>query len=196
LFYFYFIEFQAVNTQERKMNEFNNEMDVDCSFHTANNNNFVSFVQFTTPVNLRTKRKSLCQKSFTFIGELASTSTPTSKKYEPITSTPNVSTHNPLNYHPTYTIRNKKMKASQQQSSKKITARNTRNYACLCKCHDTNCTCDFNRKQRKLAKRMKQQQQLALKPTHVQISIQDLLYMPDTNASLINHYQAGKIYYI
>ena len=169
------------------MNEF--QIDIDnCSFHTANN--FISFAQINkTPVNLRT-RKSFSQKSFTFIGDLASTSTPTSKKQEPITSTPNVSTHNPLSYHPTYTIRNKKMKLS--NNAKKLT-RKSRHH-CSCKCHETNCTCDFNRKQRKIVKRLKQQQ--LQKQTHVQISLQDLLYLPNKNTSLMNQYQSSKIYYL
>ena len=47
------------------------------------------------------------QQSLTFIADLASTSTPTRADAQPITSTPNVSSHNPLKYHPTKTIRNK-----------------------------------------------------------------------------------------
>lgn len=54
--------------------------------------------------------KLVKQTSVTFIGELASTSTPTTKEEEPITSTPNISTHNALNYHPSRTIRNKNKK--------------------------------------------------------------------------------------
>lgn len=181
-------EFEAVNTQERKMNEYQ-QMEIDCSFHTY---------QFT-PVAVRTRKSTLSQKSFTFIGELASTSTPTSKKNEPITSTPNVSTHNPLNYHPTYTIRNKKMKTSTTRKTQTATTTTTRYNTCSCKCHDINCNCDYKRQKRKLAKRIKQQQQQmqqALKPTHVQISLQDLLYMPNKNASFLHQYQNGKIYYI
>jgi hypothetical protein len=49
------------------------------------------------------------QTSITFIGDLASTSTPTQNIDEPITSTPNASTHNALKYHPSRTIRNKKL---------------------------------------------------------------------------------------
>ena len=47
------------------------------------------------------------QQSLTFIADFASTSTPTRADAQPITSTPNVSSHNPLKYHPTKTIRNK-----------------------------------------------------------------------------------------
>ena len=56
------------------------------------------------------KYKKQQHQSLTFIGELASTSTPTQKADEPITSTPNASTHNALIYHPSRTIRNKKLK--------------------------------------------------------------------------------------
>ena len=63
-----------------------------------------------TPVTTQKYRKQRQHQSLTFIGELASTSTPTQKSQEPITSTPNASTHNPLIYHPSRTIRNKKLK--------------------------------------------------------------------------------------
>jgi hypothetical protein len=46
-------------------------------------------------------------QSFTFIADLASTSTPTKK---PIVSTPKARNHDPSKYHPTQTIRNKQIK--------------------------------------------------------------------------------------
>jgi hypothetical protein len=63
-----------------------------------------------TPVTTQKYMKKRQHQSLTFIGELASTSTPTQKSEEPITSTPNASTHNALIYHPSRTIRNKKLK--------------------------------------------------------------------------------------
>ena len=67
-----------------------------------------------TPLTTQKHKKNECFKklhqSLTFIGELASTSTPTQNSAEPITSTPNASTHNAFKYHPSKTIRNKKLK--------------------------------------------------------------------------------------
>jgi hypothetical protein len=69
-------------------------------------------------------------QSLTFIADLASTSTPTRVSQQPIASTPKMSCHDPLKYHPTHTIRNKtkktvvpvkitrKTKQQQQPSSK------------------------------------------------------------------------------
>lgn len=71
---------------------------------------------FQTPVK---KQRTLTrqQESLTFIADLVSTSTPTKKSPKPISSTPNVSTHDALKYHPKQTIRNKSKK---QSSSKKV----------------------------------------------------------------------------
>jgi hypothetical protein len=54
-------------------------------------------------------------QSLTFIADLASTSTPTRVSQQPIASTPKISSHDPLKYHPTHTIRNKAKKVVQQQ---------------------------------------------------------------------------------
>lgn len=53
------------------------------------------------------ERRQNQHESFTFIADLASTSTPTRVSQAPITSTPKQITHNPFKYHPTQTIRNK-----------------------------------------------------------------------------------------
>ena len=52
------------------------------------------------------------QQSLTFIGDLASTSTPTRATAQPITSTPKFASHDPFKYHPTHTIRNKHAKCA------------------------------------------------------------------------------------
>ena len=53
-------------------------------------------------------------QSLTFIADLASTSTPTRISQQPIASTPKMSCHDPLKYHPTHTIRNKAKKVIHQ----------------------------------------------------------------------------------
>ena len=64
------------------------------------------------------KQKMVRQQSLTFIGDLASTSTPT-RTNEQMTSTPKNNAHNPLKYHPTQTIRNKQSKKQKKSRSTK-----------------------------------------------------------------------------
>jgi hypothetical protein len=64
-----------------------------------------------------TKQPTLTRQteSFTFIADLASTSTPTKK---PIVSTPKARNHDPSKYHPTQTIRNKLVKHQQTEKQR------------------------------------------------------------------------------
>lgn len=64
------------------------------------------------------KQKMARQQSLTFIADLASASTPT-RISEQMTSTPKNHSHNPLKYHPTQTIRNKRSKKQQKSRSTK-----------------------------------------------------------------------------
>jgi hypothetical protein len=64
-------------------------------------------------------------QSLTFIADLASTSTPTRNTQQPIASTPKFSSHDPLMYHPTHTIRNKHIKKQQSVKSKRLSKKPT-----------------------------------------------------------------------
>jgi hypothetical protein len=72
--------------------------------------------------------------SLTFIADLVSTSTPTRKSPQPITSTPKQTTHNPFKYHPTQTIRNKKQQKKQQQQANKKSKRFASNSCSIIDC--------------------------------------------------------------
>jgi hypothetical protein len=61
-------------------------------------------------VSTKTNKLTRQQQSLTFIADFASTSTPNRKSQQPITSTPKISSHDPIKYHPTRTIRNKERK--------------------------------------------------------------------------------------
>ena len=67
-------------------------------------------------------------QSLTFIADLASTSTPTRVAQQPIASTPKMSCHDPLKYHPTHTIRNK---AKKQHHLAKVAGKKQRTTAKL-----------------------------------------------------------------
>lgn len=61
-----------------------------------------------TPAAHYHEHRVMHHQSFTFITDLAQTSTPTRSSHEPITSTPKQQSHDPLKYHPKQTIRSKK----------------------------------------------------------------------------------------
>ena len=63
-----------------------------------------------TSTKINNNKLTRQQQSLTFIADFASTSTPNRKSQQPITSTPKISSHDPIKYHPTRTIRNKERK--------------------------------------------------------------------------------------
>jgi hypothetical protein len=176
-----------------------------------------AFDSFVTPVMIN-KRKN---QSFTFIAEMASTSTPTQKDEEPISSTPNQSTHDALKFHPRNTIRNKQIKSASKSDKKrklklklknKITSvanveqyqqsplyQNQQKCSKMQHSHEEN-YCKVNL-QKKSSSRTNDRK-LTLRTSQIQISINDLLYTP----SKLQHFlemekrrtaeTSSKIYYL
>lgn len=156
--------------------------------------------KLTLPKIYVPKQRFSRQDSVTFIGDLASTSTPT--KSQPITSTPKKSNHNPMVYHPKKTIRNKTKKAP--TSSTKIYKINIESFDLkLIKStkrklsEDSECKncnlCQSAKKSKKLSQKIK------LKGSKIEFSLEDLLYRPVKMNKMksieVAHHQS-KIYYL
>ena len=176
------------------------------------------------------RRQQTPHQSFTFIAELAQTSTPTRNTQAPITSTPKQLTHDPLKYHPKQTIRCKKTSCcpipqttttnrvvKQQQCVKCVKPRPTitsnkrkRSESCNNSSSDWDCNlCNISNVVNSMAVAVatsakKKSRAVKIKTSHIEISLQDLLYAPtkSTKFDLVTtsrprvKKQHSKVYYL
>lgn len=112
---------QKANLCSFKLNKNDQDELNEDSFYALNMPKKFKFSPVVKLDNMPAKHKlKRQQQSFTFIADFASTSTPTRSTQQPIASTPKKSSHDPLKYHPTQTIRNKSKKLSIKKVKKII----------------------------------------------------------------------------